>query len=97
LNYNFEWDPQKARINLHKHGISFERAATVFIDPAALSVFDEEHSGPEERWITLGIDRSGVPLIVCHTFSEESGQAIQVRIFSARKAAKKEIKQYERK
>ncbi|MEO1094709.1 MAG: BrnT family toxin [Cyanobacteria bacterium J06638_28] len=49
LQYTFEWNPQKAQINSHKHKISFDQAATVFKDPNALSLFDEEHSQDEER------------------------------------------------
>jgi hypothetical protein len=49
INYNFEWDPNKARSNQVKHGISFEEAATVFRDPQALSIFDDEHSSNEDR------------------------------------------------
>ena len=49
FQYQFEWDPVKARRNLKVHGITFERAATVFLDPQALSEFDEEHSHDEDR------------------------------------------------
>jgi len=56
LRYDFEWDPQKAKQNLRKHRVSFERAATIFLDPDALTLFDAEHSETEDRWITLGID-----------------------------------------
>jgi len=76
--------------------VTFERAATVFLDPAALSEFDEPHSPDEERWITLGLDRSGILWVVCHTFREETGTSARIRIISARKATKNEAKQYER-
>jgi len=49
MNYNFEWDPAKALSNLKKHGIRFEEAAEVFLDPLQLSIPDEEHSKKEER------------------------------------------------
>ena len=55
MRYDFEWDPQKAKSNFRKHGVSFEDAATVFKDPNALSIVDHEHSINEERWMTLGI------------------------------------------
>jgi len=55
FEYQFEWDPIKAHQNARKHGVTFERAATVFLDPQALSGFDEEHSQEEDRWITLGL------------------------------------------
>jgi uncharacterized DUF497 family protein len=43
--YEFDWDPVKAQINFGKHGVDFERAATVFLDPLAVTIPDEEHSG----------------------------------------------------
>jgi uncharacterized DUF497 family protein len=94
MHYNFEWDNQKAKSNLHKHGVSFERAATVFIDPNMLVLYDDEHSADEERWITVGIDRRGALLTVCHTFKAESKITTVIRIFSARKATAKESTQY---
>ncbi len=54
--YEFEWDPAKASANLNKHGLDFEQAATVFLDPLAATIPDEEHSEKEVRWITLGIE-----------------------------------------
>jgi uncharacterized DUF497 family protein len=55
LQYNVEWDPEKARINFKKHGISFELASSVFFDPRAVTIFDHEHGESEDRWITLGM------------------------------------------
>ena len=52
--YEFEWDPVKAQANASKHGLDFERATTVFLDPLALTIPDDEHSETEIRWITLG-------------------------------------------
>lgn len=77
--------------------MAFERAATIFLDPDALSEFDDGQSGVEDRWITLGLDRTGVLLVVCHTFREETETSARIRLISARKASKKEGKQYERK
>lgn len=94
FQHHFEWDSKKARENILKHGISFERAASVFLDAEALSLYDSSHSHKEERWITLGVDRSGNLLVVCHTFREESARAARIRIFSARKATKNERRQY---
>jgi len=55
MQYNFEWDPVKARSNADKHGVTFEQATGVFKDPMALSKFDEDSSSSDEdRWITLG-------------------------------------------
>ena len=94
MQYNFEWDPQKARINDRKHKVSFERAAEVFLDPNMGSLFDEEHSETEERWVTIGVDRNAVPLVVIHTFKEPNEDTCVIRIISSRKATKAEQKQY---
>ena len=95
MHYNFEWDPVKAKQNSLEHKVSFERATTVFQDVNQLSIFDEDHSDNEERWLTLGLDRNGVLLVVVHTFRETNDSDVSVRIISARKATQKEIKQYE--
>jgi hypothetical protein len=95
LRYTFEWDLIKAKQNLRRHRISFDRAAEVILDPLAVSIFDQEHSEGEERWVTLGKDRRGSVLILVHTFLEVSTEECRVRIISARKATKREIKQYE--
>ena len=56
----FEWNPQKARTNRDKHGVSFEEAKSVFYDEFARQFFDEEHSSSEERFIMLGLsNRTG--------------------------------------
>ena len=95
MRYNFEWDPIKAKQNSRRHKVSFERATTVFRDVNQLSVFDEDHSDNEDRWLTLGLDRKGVLLVVVHTFRETNNLDVNIRIISARKATRKEIKQYE--
>jgi uncharacterized DUF497 family protein len=75
--------------------VSFERAAATFLDPLAISIYDEEHSSEEDRWITIGKDQTNNVLVVIHTFHEENIDNCKVRVLSARKATKKEIKQYE--
>jgi len=95
--YQFEWDPRKARQNFSKHSVAFERAATIFLDPMSLSEFDEEHSQTENRWITLGLDRTGTLLVVCHSYHEETESSARIRLISARKATKNEVKQYKKK
>jgi uncharacterized protein len=50
----FEWDPEKAAVNLKKHGVTFQEAATVFGDPLAITFSDPDHSGGEERDLTFG-------------------------------------------
>ena len=94
MQYNFEWDPGKARSNRRKHRIGFEQAATVFADPRALSVYDAEHSGAEDRWITVGVSTTGGVLVVHHTFDEVDPSTVRIRIFSSRKATKREMQQY---
>jgi uncharacterized DUF497 family protein len=96
MDYNFEWDPTKARANREKHAVAFEEAASVFQDPSAATVYDPDHSQTEERWITLGMSSSGRLLVVCHTFHDESGEAAAIRIYSARKASRDETKIHER-
>jgi uncharacterized protein len=96
MRYDFEWDPKKARSNLRKHKVGFERAATVFRDPNLLSIPDEEHSGSEERWITMGLDETGILLVLSHTFDSLSAEASRIRVISARKATKRETEQYEK-
>ena len=94
MQYSFEWDPQKEKLNQSKHKISFERAAQVFLDPFALSLYDEAHSTDEERWITLGKDSNNVLLVVVHTFREIDESRSSIRVISARKATKKETQHY---
>ena len=95
MRYNFEWDPTKVKQNIRKHKVSFQRAATLFRDPRAISIFDDEHSQEEDRWITIGVDSEGILLVVSHTFQSIDSSSCNIRIISARKAAKKETKQYE--
>jgi len=95
MHYDFEWDPKKARSNFRKHGISFERATTIFRDPNLLSIPDEEHSSSEERWVTMGSDENEVILVIAHIFRSMGKEASRIRIISARKATRIERKQYE--
>jgi uncharacterized DUF497 family protein len=63
----FEWDTNKARRNLAKHGVSFEESSTVFGDPRSLTIPDPVHSQAEERFITMGRSHRGKLLVVVHT------------------------------
>lgn len=90
----FEWDEDKSRANLPKHGVSFETARLVFDDPWHLSVQDR-HEGGEERWQTLGLVGGVVVLLVAHTFREDDAGEDTVRIISARKATAHERRRYE--
>ncbi|MBR4462751.1 MAG: BrnT family toxin [Erysipelotrichaceae bacterium] len=53
--YRFEWDEQKNRSNIKKHGVSFEEASTVFYDEYAIMYDDPLHSKEEERFLLLGM------------------------------------------
>jgi uncharacterized protein len=94
VQYSFDWDPNKAKLNISKHNVSFEQAVTVFRDPKALTVFDSNHSDNEDRWITLGISANGNILVICHTFKETDKNNVLIRIISVRKSTKKEQSQY---
>ena len=63
----FEWDPLKARINVRKHGVSFDEASTVFNDPLSRTFDDPDHSLDEERFVIIGHSEDGRLLFVSHT------------------------------
>ena len=86
----YEWHGKKAKTNLQKHGVSFEEAATVFLDPLALTFPDPHHSTDEEREITIGHSTSNQVVFVSHCQRGE-----RIRIISARQATGSERKQYE--
>lgn len=85
-----EWDETKASANLRKHGVSFEEACTVFVDPFAATGADPDHSIGERRWVTFGVAVTGRLLTVAHC--DRHGA---VRIISARPATKSERRLYE--
>jgi len=87
---NFEWNEKKAAANLRKRGVSFDEAATVFLDPLALSGHDPDHSEAEDRYITFGVSLLGRLLSVCHTYRPGA-----IRIVSARLATRSERQLYE--
>jgi uncharacterized protein len=87
----FEWDPEKARLNLAKHGVQFDEAATVFGDPLSITIEDPDHSQEEQRFLTTGLSSRLRLVIVSHTDRDH-----RVRLISARVAAAAERKQYER-
>lgn len=90
MDLQFDWDSNKARLNLKKHSIDFEEAKTVFRDPLAYIFDDEWHSVGEQREIIIGHDDQNRLLLVCFT---ERNQII--RIISARLVTKKERQDYE--
>ena len=90
MSLRFEWDPNKAEASLAKHEISFEEAMTVFADPLARIFPDEEHSVDELREIIIGHSAGHQLILVNFTSTDD-----RVRIFSARKATRRERKDYE--
>lgn len=89
----FEWDTNKAKSNLIKHGIRFEDAVLVFDDPYHLSLQDRHENG-EFRWQTIGLVHGLIVIMVAHTVRFESDDEV-IRIISARKADRKERSRYE--
>lgn len=88
----FAWDPHKEKANKQKHGVTFLEACYVFADKFMLTLYDDEHSGEEDRWITIGQTPNNI-LVVIHTFQEKQGVEY-TRMISARRAKKSEIRQY---
>ena len=87
----YEWDAAKAKANIQKHGVSFDDAATVFLDPLAWTFPDPYHSGGEEREITIGYTTGRRVVFVSHC---QRGD--RLRIISAREATRRERRQYEK-
>jgi len=88
---DFIWDEDKNKKNVISHKISFEEAKTVFFDPNAKVIYDPDHSEDEDRFIILGLSKLLNILVVCHCYRENDET---IRIITARKATKKEIKYY---
>ena len=89
----FEWDPRKAHANAVKHGVSFDEAVTVFLDPNALDGTDLQHSEAELRFLRLGRAADGRVLIVAYTL-RRSGDVETIRLISARQASRRERAAY---
>jgi uncharacterized DUF497 family protein len=94
-SFQFEWDPVKAAANRCKHGVSFELAASVFLDPLALTIPDDAHSVAESRWVTMGKDMYGHDVVVVQPFEECGEDSGRIRIISARRPTRAEITQSE--
>ena len=84
----FEWDKSKAKQNEAKHGICFADTFGVFEDPNAMTL--EQYVRGEERSVTIGMDGFGRILVVVYTWRGDN-----IRIISARKATRSEVRQYE--
>jgi uncharacterized protein len=86
----FEWDPNKAKMNLETHGVSFDEASTAFRDALSLAIYDPLHSEEEDRFVLIGSSHRSRLLVVVHT-----DRGDKIRLISARKASKKEREHYE--
>jgi uncharacterized DUF497 family protein len=87
----FEWSAKKAAINLKKHKVSFEEAATVFDDPCFVDFYDDTHSQEEDRYLIIGMSGRDRLLIVSYTEPALN----TARIINARRPTKLERRRYE--
>jgi uncharacterized protein len=90
MDSQFEWDNRKADRNLVKHGVSFEEAESIFLDPNLYTEFDIGHSIEEDRYYSIGFSDRGRLLFVSHTIREDT-----IRIISARPCTPKEARFYD--
>ncbi len=77
----FEWNLEKARLNVTKHGITLNEAMTVFNDPSAYTFFDPDHSVDEDRYLVFGYSERSRLLTVAYTYRGK-----KTRLISARRA-----------
>jgi len=87
---DFEWDPEKAKLNESKHGVSFFEACEIFDDDDSSAVPDPDHSVDEERYLIFGLSKAGSYLVVSYT---ERGD--RIRLISARQMTPREREAYE--
>jgi uncharacterized protein len=90
MDFDVEWDDNKAILNAIKHGISFEEAATSLSDPNLYTEFDGQHYIEEKRYIRIGFSDWGRLLLVIHTLRGET-----IRIISARPCTAQEARFYD--
>jgi uncharacterized protein len=89
----FDWDPRKAQANAAKHGVSFDEAVTVFLDPDALDGADIAHSSVERRFRRIGTSINGRVLTIAYTLRGMTN-AETIRLISARRASRRERAAY---
>ncbi|HEV8239330.1 MAG TPA: BrnT family toxin [Thermoanaerobaculia bacterium] len=87
----YEWDDSKAAANEKKHGVTFEEACSVFLDPLATTYDDPDHSASEARFLTSGRSDRGRLLVVAHQEQSEE----RIRIISARALTRRETHAYQ--
>lgn len=86
----YEWDPDKAAINLKTHGVDFADASLALEDPRTVTIVDPDKHD-EERFISLSSDPYGRILVTVYAYRGET-----IRIISSRKASRGERLEYER-
>jgi uncharacterized DUF497 family protein len=86
----FEWDEEKNRVNIRKHGLDFSDAGEIFTMPVLAALDDREDYG-EDRWIGIGMLKSRIVVVVYTTRGRDT-----IRIISLRKALSHERKRYEK-
>jgi uncharacterized DUF497 family protein len=91
----FEWDPRKATANAERHGVPFDLAVTVFLDPEALDGPDLAHSADEARYLRLIRAADGRVLMVAYTLRRGHEDGEKIRLISARRASRRERAAYE--
>ena len=87
----YEWDSEKAAGNRRKHGVSFDEASSVFLDPFALSFDDPDHYLSERRFITIGMTSNRRLVFVAHVDKDDD----RIRIISARETTRRETYEYQ--
>ena len=91
MGLKFEWDKRKAVLNIKKHGVSFEDAATAFGDPLSVTIHDPKHSDDEDRFLLLGETQDKKLVVVAHTDRKDT-----IRLINARTATRQEREDYEK-
>ena len=91
MGLKFEWDRRKAILNIKKHGVSFEDAATAFGDPLSVTVHDPKHSDDEDRFLLLGETQDKKLVVVAHTDRKDT-----IRLINARPATRQERGDHEK-
>ncbi len=91
MGLKFEWDRRKAVLNIKRHGVSFEDAATAFGDPLSVTIHDPKHSDDEDRFLLLGETQDKKLVVVAHTDRKDT-----IRLINARPATRQERKDYEK-
>jgi uncharacterized DUF497 family protein len=86
----FEWDENKRRANVAKHGIDFVDAVEIFTDPRHFT-FHSTRGGNERRYVSVGLSKGRIIAVV------STPREGNLRIISARAARKNETDEYEKK